>query len=522
MPDARSCRATVLSLLLLSAMAAQPAHSQGYPNKAVKVVTQGAAGSGPDVIARLVTDQLSRMWGQQVVILNHPGAGGSAAARVAAQGAPDGYDLYMAAISSFIAMPEMFPNLPIDLNRDFMRLGLMGEQPMVFAVSPSLGVNTLAELVALSKAKPGTILYAANARGTFPNLTVERFKKETGADFTFIPYPGAAAGLQDLMGGRISMIAESIGVSARRCCEQQREGAGGRLADAPAELPGHSVDERCRAGLLRHGLVRPDVTHRDARRYRAEGQRGPQRGSRVAGGQAALPGDRHLSAADVASRDHGVRARRTGHLAPGGAGSGRRGAVGLRLLRFGLGLDRQVGARAPFGPGAVVERLRGLADRVEREPERGRGHARAAARDDGLVEIDPGRRRTAPCSCSRGRAAVGRSEVRYRHVEGARHVAATQSARGSGSVPAKRSAGCARRPPAAARSRARARTLDVRDQLVRSARRSFAVRLPLAGLDRAALGLPLRQSAVEDGDSRAPKTRNVHHTRGAPPSPAPS
>ena len=199
--------------LLGGAAAAWPldAHAQVYPNKSVKLVTQGAAGSGPDVIARLVTDQLSRMWGQQIVILNHPGAGGSAAARVAAQGAPDGYNLYMAATSSFIVMPEMFPNLPIDLVRDFARIGLMGEQPMVLAVSPSLGVKTLPELIALSKSKPGQIFYAGNSRGTFPNLTVERLKRETGADFTFIPYPGAAAGLQDLMGGRISMIAESIG-----------------------------------------------------------------------------------------------------------------------------------------------------------------------------------------------------------------------------------------------------------------------------------------------------------------------
>ena len=79
--------------------------------------------------------------------------------------------------------------------------------------------------------------------------------------------------------------------SAARCrCEQQREGAGGRLADTPAELPGHPVDERCRPGLFRHGLVRPDVTHRHARRHRAEDQRGPERRSRAAGGQAALPG----------------------------------------------------------------------------------------------------------------------------------------------------------------------------------------------------------------------------------------
>jgi len=203
------CRIAWLWLALVAA--GVPAQAQDFPTRPVKLVTQGAAGSGPDVIARLVTDRLGQIWGQQIAILNHPGAGGSTAARVAASAAPDGYTLYMAAISTFIVMPEMFPNLPIDLDRDFVRIGLLAEQPMVFAVAPSLGVKSLAELIALSKAKPGQVLYAGNARGTFPNLTVERLRRETGADFTFIPYPGAAAGLQDLMGGRISMIVESIG-----------------------------------------------------------------------------------------------------------------------------------------------------------------------------------------------------------------------------------------------------------------------------------------------------------------------
>jgi tripartite-type tricarboxylate transporter receptor subunit TctC len=197
-----SHRAAVLVLLALVSAAVTPAWSQTYPTRPVKLVTQGAAGSGSDVVARLVSDQLARMWGQQIVILNHPGAGGSAAARVAAAAAPDGYTLYVAATSTFIAMHEMFPNLPFSIDRDFTRIGLMGELPMALAVSPSLGVKTLAELIALSKTRP--ILYAGNARGTFANLTVERLRQETGADFSFIPYPGAAAALQDLLGGRIS------------------------------------------------------------------------------------------------------------------------------------------------------------------------------------------------------------------------------------------------------------------------------------------------------------------------------
>jgi tripartite-type tricarboxylate transporter receptor subunit TctC len=207
MQTLKSRRAAVLALLALASAVVTPAWSQTYPTRPVKLVTQGAAGSGSDVVARLVADQLARMWDQQIVILNHPGARGSAAARVAAAAAPDGYTLYVAATSSFIAMHEMFPNLPFSIDRDFTPIGLMGELPMMLAVSPSLGVKTLAEVIALSKTRP--ILYAGNARGTFANLTVERLRKESGADFSFVPYAGAAAALQDLLGGRISMMCEA-------------------------------------------------------------------------------------------------------------------------------------------------------------------------------------------------------------------------------------------------------------------------------------------------------------------------
>ena len=159
-----------------------PASAQTYPERPVRLVTQGAAGSGPDVIARIVSDHLGRLWGQQLVIINQPGAGGTAAARTAASAAPDGYTLYLAATSTFLVMPLMFPNQPFDIDRDFVRVGFVGEQPMVFGAAPSLGASTLPELVAVSKKRPGEVLYAANLRGTFPHLTVERLRKETGAD----------------------------------------------------------------------------------------------------------------------------------------------------------------------------------------------------------------------------------------------------------------------------------------------------------------------------------------------------
>src|SRR5436309_7470122 len=207
-PRRRLC---ISVLLLVCGVAGYAAQAEDYPTRSVKLITQGAAASGPDVVARIVAEPLGRLWGQQVVILNHPGAGGSVAARQAASAAADGYTLYMPATSAFIVMPEMFPNLPFHLDRDFVRIGFVAEQPMVIAVAPSLGVNSLQDLIALAKARPGQILYAANARGTLPHLTAERFRNEAGIELRFVPYAGAAAGLQDLVGGRISMIVESLG-----------------------------------------------------------------------------------------------------------------------------------------------------------------------------------------------------------------------------------------------------------------------------------------------------------------------
>ena len=140
----RGCRAVataILSAAILMTAKAISARGETYPNRPIKLVTQGAAGSGPDVIGRIVTDHLGRLWGQQIVIINQPGAGGSAAARMAAAAAPDGYTLYMAATSTFLVMPEIFPSLPIDLDRDFVRIGLMGEQPMILRLRPRLALR---------------------------------------------------------------------------------------------------------------------------------------------------------------------------------------------------------------------------------------------------------------------------------------------------------------------------------------------------------------------------------------------
>ncbi len=191
-------------------MAASPAQAQPYPSKPVRIITQAAAGSGPDVIGRIVADHLTRRWGQPALIINHPGAGGLIAAKAAAISEPDGYTLYMAGGSALMVLPETHANLPFDFDRDFIPIGMVGRQPMLIAVSPKLGVSSLPDLIALAKQRPGEILFAGNTRGALPHLTGEMFRQRSGVDLTFVPYPGSAAALHDLLGGRISMIVEGV------------------------------------------------------------------------------------------------------------------------------------------------------------------------------------------------------------------------------------------------------------------------------------------------------------------------
>ena len=147
----------IATLGLLAALAVAPAPAQDYPTRPVRIVTDSAPGSAIDVILRIVADRLTQMWGQQVVAANHPGAGGSIAARVAAQAAPDGYTLFIPALSTFVAPPGAAANLPLQVPRDFAPVGYFGGAPMFITAASWLGVKTLPELIALAKQKPGEL-----------------------------------------------------------------------------------------------------------------------------------------------------------------------------------------------------------------------------------------------------------------------------------------------------------------------------------------------------------------------------
>ena len=190
------------------------AQAQGeYPGKPVRIICDSAPGSATDVTARIVADGLSRAWGQQVVVLNHPGGGGSIAARTAASSPNDGYTIYMAAASTFTALagaPGVADNLPLQLPRDFLPIGFVTQQPMVIAVSPSLGVSTVPDLIARAKAKPGEISYATTGRGRITHLTMELFQMRSEVKLQMIPYTGGPAqALGDLATGRVQIVLDS-------------------------------------------------------------------------------------------------------------------------------------------------------------------------------------------------------------------------------------------------------------------------------------------------------------------------
>ncbi len=196
-------------LALIAAAWAAAARAADYPTRPIAIITPAPVGSGPDVIARIMAASLGKSLGQQIVILNRPGAGGLIGAQAAARIRPDGYTLYMPLSSTFVVLPITHPRkMPIDLGRDLVPIGLIGEQPMIIAVNHGLGVKTMAQLDRLAKNRPHAIFYGSNA-GSLPSLTAMLLQRRTGMKMTFVPYASTAKATQDTAGGTLQLVIES-------------------------------------------------------------------------------------------------------------------------------------------------------------------------------------------------------------------------------------------------------------------------------------------------------------------------
>jgi tripartite-type tricarboxylate transporter receptor subunit TctC len=197
-----------------SLLAPGAGHAQGgYPNKPVRLIVDSAAGSANDATARILGDKLGSIWGQQVLTINQPGAGGAISARVASQSPADGYTLYLPSTSPFLALPGasgVAPNLPLELPRDFASIGFVLQQPLFIGASHHSKIGNIAQLIAMAKEKPGEISYAATGRGRLTHLTMELLQARAGIKLQLVPYAGGTAqGMNDVLSGRVPLILDA-------------------------------------------------------------------------------------------------------------------------------------------------------------------------------------------------------------------------------------------------------------------------------------------------------------------------
>ncbi|MGZ8263312.1 MAG: Bug family tripartite tricarboxylate transporter substrate binding protein [Burkholderiales bacterium] len=183
--------------------------SQAYPTKTVRYVVPFPAGGSPDIIARLIAERFSRMWGEQVIVDNRSGAGGTLGAAFAARAAADGYTLFQCNIASSAIAPSLYKKMPYDHPRDFATLSRIGLTPNVLVVHPSLPVRSVKEFFTYARANPGKLSYGTSAAGSSQLLTMELIKLTAKIDVLFIPYKGAPQSLSDTIGGQIPCTVQS-------------------------------------------------------------------------------------------------------------------------------------------------------------------------------------------------------------------------------------------------------------------------------------------------------------------------
>jgi tripartite-type tricarboxylate transporter receptor subunit TctC len=249
-----------------SALAPRRSAAQAYPTRPVTLVIPFPPGGGNDALGRMVADKMSKSLGQQIVVDNRGGAGGTIATRAVARSAPDGHTILLGYTGTLAINPSLYANPGYDPRKDFTPIGLIGELSSVLVVHPSLPVRSVAELIAFAKARPGRIDYAF-VPGTVGHITTELFASIAGIEITRIPYKGNGPALTDLIGGHVSMMFLSI----LPILEHLRAGTLNALAvtnatrsrllpDVPtiaqSGVPGFSA-------VIHYGLLAPPGTPRD-------------------------------------------------------------------------------------------------------------------------------------------------------------------------------------------------------------------------------------------------------------------
>jgi tripartite-type tricarboxylate transporter receptor subunit TctC len=242
------------------------AFAQDYPNRPIMLVVPYSAGGGNDAMARIVADKMSKTLGQQIVIENRGGAGGTIATRAVARSAPDGYTLVLGGTGTLAINPTLYANAGYDPRKDFAPIGLIATSALVVLVHPGVAAKSIKELVALAKRDPGKLNYASAGPGSGIHLAAELFASMAGIKLTHIPYRGSAPALNDLVGGHVniyfSSLPPAVGIAgegkvrALAVTGPQRSHVFPDLPTvAEAGLPGYEA-------VLHYGIVAPAATPR--------------------------------------------------------------------------------------------------------------------------------------------------------------------------------------------------------------------------------------------------------------------
>ena len=202
--------AATLAVLALVSTAAHTTEPDVYPTKPIRLIVAFPPGGSTDIIARLVGQQLSQRLGQQVIIDNRGGAGGTIGTEIAARANPDGYTLTMGTTSTHVIAPAAYPKLKYDPIKDFAPITLVASTPYLLVVNPGVKANTLKEFIALARSQPGVLNFASAGTGSTTQLAMEMLKIAAGIDMVHVPYGGNAPAGAAVLGGQVQALFGSM------------------------------------------------------------------------------------------------------------------------------------------------------------------------------------------------------------------------------------------------------------------------------------------------------------------------
>jgi tripartite-type tricarboxylate transporter receptor subunit TctC len=206
-------RGGALALFAATLIQQAPAQAEGYPSRPITIIVSLAAGTGMDTLVRIYSDKLAQALGQPVVIENKPGGAGVVAGETIAKGPPDGYTLAVATSAVMAIRPTLFKVRPFDHLTDFVPISHYVKSPFVLVVGPSLPVNSVKDLIAYAKARPGQLSYSSSGIGGAPHLTAELLKQKFGFDMAHAPYRNSPQSIADVAAGHVAASIAEAGAS---------------------------------------------------------------------------------------------------------------------------------------------------------------------------------------------------------------------------------------------------------------------------------------------------------------------